>query len=217
MSSRPLSRRAVVLAALGAAAGGLAGCVPATMRPTIAGPAELRSGDLVVVGRVDLTPGLKNEEQSISDTWKEYRNAMLLLAGDQPENIQHFERAVMRDCIRAPLGEVFFASGPVRPFFINAGCVILQANLKPHSPAALDDVMRRSQVLLRAPLRIDVRPGDRAVYIGDIEYVRDEFFGLSRLVVRDRYPVAQAAYQKKFGDGAVLRKSLAVLTRPPTA
>jgi hypothetical protein len=58
--------------------------------------------------------------------------------------------------------------------------------------------------------RVDIRPGDRAVYIGTIQYYRDEFFSTEKVVVKDDYAAANAEFQRRFGRGVTLRRALAV-------
>jgi hypothetical protein len=57
-------------------------------------------------------------------------------------------------------------------------------------------------------LRVALKPGDRAVYIGTLRYYRDEFFEITRVAVVDEYGAANAEFANKFGSGVPLRKAL---------
>lgn len=70
-----------------------------------------------------------------------------------------------------------------------------------------------STALLPGHLRVDLRPGDSAVYIGTIQYFRDEFFEITRLVIKDDYERARAGFTKKFGNRVALRRALATRVR----
>jgi hypothetical protein len=56
-------------------------------------------------------------------------------------------------------------------------------------------------------LKVALKPGDRAVYIGTLRYHRDEFFEITKVSIVDEYGAAQAEFRKKFG-GVPLRKAL---------
>ena len=43
-------------------------------------------------------------------------------------------------------------------------------------------------------------PGDKAVYIGTVQYFRDEFFDTTKVVVKDNYAKANAEFRQKFGQ-----------------
>jgi len=62
-----------------------------------------------------------------------------------------------------------------------------------------------------AGFKVDVRPADRAVYIGTLRYRRNEFFQFTKRDVVDDYERANAEFRKKFGSRYALRKSLAAL------
>ena len=62
-------------------------------------------------------------------------------------------------------------------------------------------------------LRVALKEGDRAVYIGTLRYHRNEFFDITDVAVVDDYAAANAEYMKKFGNGVSLRKALMVLPK----
>jgi hypothetical protein len=69
------------------------------------------------------------------------------------------------------------------------------------------------KALLPSGYRIDLRPGDRAVYIGTIKYHRDEFFSTDKIEVIDEYKNELAAFRSRFGNTIKLRKAIAVVQR----
>jgi hypothetical protein len=56
---------------------------------------------------------------------------------------------------------------------------------------------------------VDIQPRDRAVYIGTIEFHRDEFFRVSKVIVRNDYARAAGEFKKKFGTKYKLTERLA--------
>jgi hypothetical protein len=49
---------------------------------------------------------------------------------------------------------------------------------------------------------------DKAVYIGTIQYYRDEFFNLKKVVIKDDYQRANSEFKKRFKTGMTLDKAL---------
>ncbi len=62
-------------------------------------------------------------------------------------------------------------------------------------------------------LKVSLRPGDRAVYVGTAQYHRNEFFEIARASVVDDYERADAEFKKKFGTKYPLHKVLLTAAR----
>ena len=97
----------------------------------------------------------------------------------------------------APLGQTFFVRSRAAPFYVLGGMLILEMGGS-----------RVDRAYFPGGLKVEVKPGDRAVYIGTLRYHRDEFFEVSKTVVVDDYAGASAEFVRRFGDGQGLRKSL---------
>lgn len=185
----------------------LAACVPTSRIQPLEKLADLPSGDVVLVGRIELDPPLKPGEQKLSSSYAEYERLALVIVDEQPREMDRLGLGDMKNRINAPLGGHFFVNHPARPFYILKSWVVMQAQIKVQSPnARMEDPLAPLQGLFK----VDVRPGDQAVYIGTIRYHRDEFFETTRVVVRDDYAAANAEFQRRFSRGMSLRKSLAV-------
>ncbi len=195
------------LACAGVAALLLSACVPASRIQPVEKLADLPSGDVLLVGRIELDPPLKPGEQRLSQSYAEYERLALVIVDETPREMDSLGLSDMKQRINAPLGQHFFVNHPARPFYILKSWVVMQAQIKVQSPnARMEDPVAPLQGLFK----VDVRPGDQAVYIGTIRYHRDEFFGTTRVVVRDDHAAANAEFQRRFGRGMSLRKSLAV-------
>ncbi len=185
----------------------LTACVPTSRIQPVEKLADLPSGDVVLVGRIELDPPLKAGEQKLSKRYAEYERLALVIVDEEPREMDRLGLGDMKQRINAPLGQNFFVHHPARPFYILKSWVVMQAEIKVQSPnARMEDPLAPLQGLFR----VDVRPGDKAVYIGSIRYHRDEFFGTTKVVVRDDHAAANAEFQRRFGTGLSLRKSLAV-------
>jgi hypothetical protein len=177
----------------------LAGCVPAPLAPAY-NAESVGTSETIIVGRVELVPPLRKGEQRLQGMGSgSYENRMFLLTGER-ERPMPPDPAVSdyADRIEATLGSHFFVRTRNAPFYILGGIVFLE--------------MGRGMSRARFPggLRVEVEPGDRAVYIGTLRYHRDEFFEITRVTVVDEYGAADAEFRKKFGSGVPLRKTLMV-------
>ena len=190
----------------------LVACVPTSRIQPLEKLADRPSGDVVLVGRIELDPPLKPGEQKLSASYAEYERLALVIVDEAPREMDSLGLSDMKQRINAPLGQNFFVNHPARPFYILKSWVVMQAEIKVQSPnARMEDPLAPLQGLFK----VDVRPGDQAVYIGTIRYHRAEFFGTTRVVVRDDYASANAEFQRRFGKGLSLRKSLAAPVARP--
>ena len=191
-------RRALLLAAALA----LAGCTPSALAP-VSSADSVGSGETLVVGRVELVPPLRKGEQRLTAIGTgQYENLMLLLTGERDRPVPADPKiADYADRIEAELGSLFFVRTRSAPFYIQGGIVFLD----------MGSTMSRAR--FPGGLRVALKPGDRAVYIGTLRYHRNEFFDITDVQVVDEYPAANAEYSKKFGNGVPLSKALMTLPK----
>lgn len=185
----------------------LSACVPESDIKPVDTLSALPAGHTILVGRVELHPAMKPGEQKLGDSYKEFEDEALLIVDDELRSVPEFKRGDLGERIDAPFDRLFFVELPAEPFFILKGWVVMDAKVEvvgpnepPPDPAAP----------LEGAFRVDLKPGDRAVYIGTIQYYRDEFFSTEKVVVKDDYAAANAEFQRKFGKSVTLRKALAV-------
>jgi hypothetical protein len=187
----------IVYAALSCAV--LAACVPPGRGDTGSAD-EVGSDQVVIVGRVELVPPLDKGEQRITSMIGSdmVRNKLILLTDDKWRRLRAApERADYKGRIEAPLEQTFFVRSDNRPFHILLGELWLTVG------RTLD------KVYFPGGLTVDVRPADKAVYIGTLRYHRNEFFQFTKSEIVDDYERANAEFRKKFGPHTMLRKSLA--------
>ena len=185
----------------------LPACVPDSSIRPVDTLSAVSAGETVLVGRVELHPALKPGEQVLGDSYKEFENEALLIVGDELRPVPEFDRDDLSQRINAPFGRPFFVSLPAKPFYILKGWVIMHAKVEVVGP---NTVLPDPAAPLEGAFRVDLKPGDRAVYIGTLHYYRDEFFSTEKVVVKDDYAAANQEFQRRFGKDAVLRKALAV-------
>ena len=191
--SRARLRLAVLisLAALAACAG--------AAREQVESLSALGGSDTLVVGRIELVPPLRKDEQRIKGLGSGgYENKIFLIA-DERFRVLKAEPALadFSGRIEAILGKDFFVRSESKPFFILGGVLFLDIGGR-----------EMNKAYFPGGLKVSLRPGDKAVYIGTVRYHRNEFFEISKVAIGDDYERANAEFKKKFGTRYPLRKAL---------
>lgn len=212
MASR-IAPGATALAA--AAALVLTGCGPLPEQP-VTRLSEVGSDSVVVVGRLDLQPPLRPNEQQLkvgtfdplgaADTMRDRGFLWFGRAADTP--------AEKGDFVMNPrLGELYFLRVPKNTPHMLGGYIMAQYVMRMTSPRsmAVDD----ARIEIPGGVRYDIRPGDRAIYVGTLVLHRDEFNEVTKAVIVDDYAAAAAAFRQRFGQGTELRKAIPRTQAPP--
>lgn len=178
--------------------GALSACVgPA--RQQLNSLSEIQDGEVLVVGRVELVPALGQGEQALETLGSGYlKDKFYLLASDTFRRLDHEPEAADYDGrIEAYLGKDYTVRSGAKPFFVLGGMLMLESRGD-----------RATQVFFPGGLKIPVRPGDKAVYVGTLRYHRNEFFEISRIDIVDDYDRANAEFKKTYGAKYSLRRAL---------
>lgn len=212
MASR-IAPGATALAA--AAALVLTGCGPLPEQP-VTRLSDVGSDSVVVVGRLDLQPPLRPNEQQLkvgtfdplgaADTMRDRGFLWFGRAADTP--------AEKGDFVMNPrLGELYFLRVPKNTPHMLGGYIMAQYVTRMTSPRsmAVDD----ARIEIPGGVRYDIRPGDRAIYVGTLVLHRDEFNEVTKAVIVDDYAAAAAAFRQRFGQGTELRKAIPRTQAPP--
>jgi len=193
MTARLAGIRSVVVLLAGA----LTACAgPA--REQVDSYSEVGSGETIVVGRIELVPPLREDEQKIQVINSgQFENKIFLIADEnyrvlkgEPTNADFGGR------IEAILEKTFFVRSSDKPFYLLGGMVWLEIG------------RGSNRAYFPGGLMASLRPGDKAVYIGTVRYQRDEFFEIKKVTIVDDYQRANTEYRKKFGTKYALRKAL---------
>lgn len=178
--------------------GALSACVGAAREP-VDSLTGLGGGETVVVGRIELVPALAKDEQKIKGLGTSgFENKIILITDEHYRELK--EEPVIADFtgrIEAILGKTFFVRSNSKPFFILGGMLYLELGAR-----------EMSKAYFPGGLKASIKPGDKAVYIGTVQYHRNEFFEISKVEIVDDYDRANAEYKKKFGNKYSLRKAL---------
>lgn len=176
----------------------LSACVGAAREP-LESLSELQNGETIVVGRIELVPSLKKGEQKIQGgNSSAFENKMFIITDDQNRILtKEPEMADYAGRIEAILGKDFFVRSNSKPFFIVAGMLYLELGGK-----------ELNRAYFPGGLKVSIKPGDKAVYIGTVQYHRNEFFEVTKVAIVDDYDHANAEFKKKFGSKIALHKAL---------
>lgn len=164
------------------------------------GTAPLAQNEVIVVGTIDLTPSLGKDEQQLSPSGvidlggyaDMNRNRAMIQFNSTPEVSNY------KFLVNPELGKRFFFKVPVDMKYVVDGRIVVELGRR--GPV--------SEVLLPTGLKIETRPGDKAVYIGHLKYTRDDFNSITGVKLTDDYRSASREFKKKFGGKYKLRKAL---------
>jgi hypothetical protein len=172
------------------------------------------SGNVIVVGRVELVPRLKQGEQKIRLGTVDPFNAKGVYIDRAMFHLaaQPTEREKTTDIFNPHLEETFFYQIPKDKRYVVDASVVMSAQTRLVSARRVTE--ERTELLMPAPLELDIRPGDTAIYIGTIRVYRDEFNSVTKFEILDQSSQAAVDFKNKFGSNAVFRKALVKVMRP---
>lgn len=170
---------------------------------------ELTPDSVVLVGRIELVPPLKSGEQDLKmgtfdpmDAKGALTNRAVLYLADAPSD----RREPTMEALNPVLERTFFFSIPRSKRHMVHGMVLMQHRVTAVSRRQVST--ESNELLIPAPVEFDIRPGDKAIYVGTWRLHRDEFNEVTRAQLLDQYSVAAAEFRKRFGADVPLRKAL---------
>ena len=187
-----------ILAALAAAL--LAGCV--SVSEGVGSMSEVGSDSVLIVGKVELLPKLRPDEQHVNppnDILNSKRYFLGRAVMFMSDEARYRERT--GNALNPALEETFFLKVPRTQKFMVKGTVTMEMRMR---SGHLD----QTDLVFPAPLSLDIRPGDTAIYVGTLRLHRDEFHEVTKAEIRDDYASAIVDYRRKFGAAAAPRKAL---------
>lgn len=181
-----------------------AGCV--AVSEGVGSMSEIDGDSVLVVGRIQIVPPIKPEEQSYkaNDPFNNKRHFLgraVMFMSDKPEYQTYTGNA-----LNPPLEETFFLKVPRSQRYMVKGSVTMSFAMRTTGPrSATTD---QTELMFPSPAELDMRRGDKVIYIGTLRMHRDEFHEVTKAEIRDDYERALADYKKKFPSGPTPRKAL---------
>jgi hypothetical protein len=193
-----------------AAAVAAAGCV--SVSEGVDSMKEVDADSVLVVGKIEIVPPVKPEEQTYKandpfNTKRHYIGRAILFMSEKPEYREHTDQV-----LNPPLEQIYFVKLPRSKRYMVKGSVTMSFAVRVVSRRQA--VADQTELLFPAPIELDIRPSDKAVYIGTLRLHRDEFHEVTKAEVRDDFARAEAEFRKKFGPEARLRKALMRKPKP---
>lgn len=189
---------------LAAAAILAAGCVSVSEDP--ASPGDVAADAVVLVGKIEIRPPVKAEEQKYQAGWdvfntkRHFIGRAILFTADTP---QYRERT--GNALNPPLEETYFLKLPRSHRYIVKGYVSMEFVSR---GASARSGFNQTELSFPVPIEVDVRPGDKAIYIGTLRLHRDEFHEVTKAELRDDYHEAMAEFRRRFAGEPLPRKAL---------
>ena len=181
-----------------------AGCV--SVSEDVASPRDVGSDAVVLVGKIEIIPPIKPTEQKYQAGWdvfntkRHFLGRAILFTADTP---QYRERT--GNALNPPLEETYFLKLPRTHRYIVKGYVSMELVSRGASARSGFD---QTELAFPVPIEVDLRPGDKAVYVGTLRIHRDEFHEVTSAELRDDYKEAMAEYRKRFAGEPLPRKAL---------
>ncbi|MGE5241352.1 MAG: hypothetical protein ACM3NI_06875 [Bacteroidota bacterium] len=178
--------------------GALGACVGPAREP-VDSLSGLDRDETVVVGRIELVPPLRKGEQKFKGiVIGDLKNKMILITNDHYRTLT--DEPGMSDFsgrIEAKLGKTFFVRSQSKSFYILGGMLFLDLGGE-----------ETNRAYFPGGLKVSLKPGEKAVYVGTVRYNRNEFFEITKASIVDDYERANTEFKKKFGTRYPLHKAL---------
>lgn len=191
-----------------------AGC--ATVHKEATALDQVGADSVLLVGRIELVPALSGEEQQIDigldpmGVKEHFVGRAIMFLSDRPI---YQDRTA--DAINPPLEQTWFIAVPRTQRYMVRGSVMMSYAQRAVSRRQV--AVDQTELLFPGAVEFDMKPADRAIYIGTLRLHRDEFNSVTRAEIIDDYARALKAYRSRFGADAPLRRALAKPVQSQTA
>lgn len=178
----------------------LSGCsIGGKFLPEVGSLKTVKKDEVIIVGTIDLKPKLDKDEQELDPkgVWDvmgyggKNKNRSMVTFNSKPVSSGY------KYVINPELGKVFFFKVPRNLKYIVDGEVL-----------TVFSRFGSEKIILPTGFKINIKSSDKAIYIGKIRYIRDDFNSITRVELKDNYKKARRLFRKKFGKKYKLRKSL---------
>lgn len=201
---RALSKKVPRLAGVAVLTVILAGCQTAVTN--VKSFSELGPNTVVLVGRIELVPPLEEHEQNINvRNPQKYRNRVYVVNGAKYRQFTGSPNPrTVKTYFTGDLEKTFYIRKTNTPLFIQFSMIYR-------------DLSSRSQEMAYLPggLRIPIRPGDKAVYMGTLRFHRSDSFDIKRVQIIDNFRQEGKVFRALFGTSYPLVRRIAEPAKQP--
>lgn len=167
------------------------------------------NNELFVVGKVELVPPLKPEEQDLKTAGSgRLKNRIYVFLSDRFIDMHNLGMGGGKHAALVELNKTFTAKRRgSAPMYYSGGMVWMQSAATYSGFMNRRTTVQTDHLYLPSQYTFAVEPKDKAIYIGTWRYHRNEFNQIKKVEYIDEYPQALRAYREFVGDGAApLRK-----------
>lgn len=183
-----------------------AGCHKAAARRDASTMSQVQSNQVLVVGKIQIIPPLKKNEQLLKkSTEKAFRNKVFVLYDDQKFDMNDLPVKSTFAAGLVDIGKTFFIpadrdkQGNV--YFSGAAYITYDGAMRRGSTGGIHGMysaLRSDHVKLPGGIKFKTRNTMRAVYVGTLQFYRDEFNGITRVAYKDEYGKARKLVNAKY-------------------
>lgn len=177
-----------------------------TAAPVSAAAAVVRppvDDTVLLVGRIEVTPPLE-KRTPVAGEQADYRNQAQLLFGERPSVLDAPDAP---STVGVTVGEYFFLPYKRTKTLYYSGGVVGRSPFRINGYGGSEFPFAQPELQLLGTFRVDIRPGDRALYLGTFRYVRDAK-GVMKVRRVDEYPRAKAEFEQRRGARGPLRPAV---------
>lgn len=210
-SSRRVSPGRITVAVL--VIGLVAGCAASRPQPPAVAPSPppapaVRTPSapvdtVMLVGRIQVTPALEKPAR-VSSTEEDYRNQAQLLFGERPSVLDAPDAPAT---VAVVVGEYFFVPYKRTRTLYYSGGVVGRSPFRINGYGGAEFPFAQPELRLVGTFRVDIKPGDRALYLGTFRYVRNAQ-GVTKVRRLDDYRQAKAQFEQKHPARGSLRRAV---------
>lgn len=169
----------------------------------------LNNTELFVVGKVELVPPLKPEEQDLKTAGSgRLKNRIYVFLSDRFIDMQNLGMTGGKHAALVDLNKTFTAKRRASaPLYYSGGMVWMQSAATYSGFMNRRTTVQTDHLYLPSQYTFAVEPKDKAIYIGTWRYHRNEFNQIKKVEYIDEYAQALRDYRQFVGDAsAPLRK-----------
>lgn len=163
---------------------------------------NLKDGEFYVVGRIELIPKLKGDEQNLKTGGSgRLKNKSYVFFSNQFVDITSQGMGLVKHAALVPLDETFVIKRKVTDPVYFSGALIMMESSASHSGYMNNQTtIHTGSMYLPGDRVYPLKAGAKALYVGTLKYYRDDYNAIKKVQYVDEYKKAQAEFRKIIGD-----------------
>lgn len=170
--------------------------------------ASIGNDEILVVGKIELFPPLKKSEQDVYSTaTKAFVNKALIVTDEEVQDVRNITPSgfSIRHVAATELGKTFFYEEDFSDPLIYSGGFV-QMKYYSYGSGYRETTIVENKLMLPGGLKFTPNKSDKAIYIGTIQYYRDENNNITSIKLKDEYEEANEIFKKKYNSSVKLAK-----------